>query len=205
MEKFPNADESRQEKPLVPFEQSLELAKKLIEQYTQELSDIQIPDNMPEEDRRAVAWGKSAIRHFFNKIPKETLERFEGHGIFRRDYEGNLGAFINILQNRSVKGDSAKLENSGYYNANTSADFFIVSHADKPLPVYVEKSDRTQVARNKIGGLADVGAFVVNTLYYPIVDELKTMFPEANIIRANEIPEYVAKEISPESFGQASP
>ncbi|OGY99273.1 MAG: hypothetical protein A2945_04855 [Candidatus Liptonbacteria bacterium RIFCSPLOWO2_01_FULL_52_25] len=188
---------SNKEKSSVPYEQSLEIAKGLIEKYHKELGEIRLPDNMPEEDRKAMRWGKSAIGHFLKTIPEKTLERFQGHGIFRRDLEGNLAAFINILQNHAIKGECAALVNSGYYDASASGDFLIVSRADRPLPVFPDDSrpgDRKGPIRNEVGWIADAGAFVVNTNFYPIVDELKTMFPDANIIRANELPEYIREE-----------
>ena len=46
---------------------------------------------------------------------------------------------------------------------------------------------------NEIGWEADIGAIVVNTKYYPLVEEFKEMFPDVNIIKANELSEYFQK------------
>jgi len=186
------------EKQLIPYEQSTELAKRLLEKYHDELRGMLTIDNMPEQDREAARWGKSTTEYFIRKFPEETLERFTGHGVRRGDDERKLASFINILQNHSIIGECAKLENSGYYDADIGSDLLIISHIDQPLPVYPETGttdEKRWPIKNEIGWVANPGAFVVGMQFYPIIEELRSMFPTENIIRANEVEKYFKEEM----------
>lgn len=195
MEEIPENNE----RPLIQYEQSLELARNLLRKYRDEIRAMLIVDNMPEPDREAGKWGKSTTEYFIRKFPEKTLERFEGHGVRRGNVERKLASFINIIQNGAIKGECAKLENSGYYDADIGSDLLVISHIDTPLPVYPTtgtEDERRWPLKNDIGWIANPGAFVVGMILYPIVDELKLMFPNVNIIRANEVGDYFDQEIA---------
>ncbi len=186
MEKVPGQYETE---GFIPFEQSLQMARKLMEDHEDELINIRAA--LPEEDREAIRFNGSSIEHHLNKFPKETLKRFWGHGIFRGDAEKNLAALINVIQNKSIKGSIATLVDSGYYDAAKDGDFLVLSHADTTLAVLNENG---KPIFNEIGLVINAGAYVVNAKLYPIIDDLKVLFPDANILMANEVPEYVNSE-----------
>lgn len=200
MEKVPE----NQEKLLVPFEESLKLARQLLSRHEAGMREMISEEYVPASDWPAVMFGKSPISYFLRQFPEDIRARFEGHGIYKipgkyaglKAWEFHLAAFLNILQNGAVKGDSARIAKSGFYDAITSGDFLLISHADQSLPRYQEDSGRGRgPLTNKVGWIVDVGAYVVGTQFYPMIDDLKEMFPSANIIRANELPEYIKREI----------
>jgi len=186
-----------QEEKLSSIEESTQIAKNLLEQHEQELRDTFMPasliksDLLTEEDKKGISFGKSAIDYFFRKIGDEEMDKFVGHGISRGDCKENLAIFINVIQNNTLKGDYARIRNSGYHNARTQVDFFVISHIDKPL-ASIDKDGKQK--RNEIGYIIDAGAYVVNARLYPIVNDLRAMFPDVNIIKANELPDFVKRE-----------
>jgi hypothetical protein len=191
MEDIPKPSESTE---LVSFEESLRIARDLFDRHAKELAEFQVPDNqlLTEREREATKFGRSSIKHYLSKFPPEVLERFSGHGVFRGDPEKNLAILINILQNQTIKGDSARLVNSGYYDAGKDGDVLLLSHIDQALGIHDEEGNQIS---NSIGWKADIGAYVVNSRLYPVIDDLRAFFPTANIIKANELPNYIDHEI----------
>ena len=189
--------EGQNQEKFITLEESLQIASDLIERHSQELQDMNLPpsliknDLLTEDDKKGMAFGKSAIRHFIQKVPRESAKRFSGHGIFRNGEPKDLSIFINILQNKTMKGESAPLVESGYYDADASGDFLIISHIDKPL---VDLDDDGNQKDSEMGWAINAGAYVVNAKLYPIINDLKEMFPDANIIKANELLDYVKRE-----------
>ncbi len=172
---------------LIPLSESTRIGRELIEKYKQELARILVPDAQIEgvssEEKRNLDFGKSNIEAALKDIPKETLSRFTGHGIARGSEEG-LFALINILQNSTIKGSLANLGEGR--TAWTNGDFFVISRVD----------DRLATSKNnEVGVVVSPGAFVVGTRFYPIVDDLKRLFPIANIIRSNEFRNYIEQQI----------
>lgn len=177
------------EKELVPYEKSLELAKKLFEKY-----ESQIRDNMYED---IDGWGnvytenQRSIRHFLEKIPDDVLKHYQGHGITRNSKVEQLAGALSVMANKSIKGWYGPLGGeTGGYGAYKTAELLAISKFDKGLPVTQEVNSRQEQVFNEIGWKADIGAFVVDTRYYPMIEELKAMFPDVNIIKANELTEY---------------
>lgn len=184
--------ESSELDEIVSFEESLYLAKELLVKYQK-----QIEKNLYED---VDGWGEdyescyqNSIGHFLEEVPEELLERFDGHGMTKNSEINRLAGALNVLANKAIKGECGHLK-SRHIPAYTHGDFLIVSKIDKGLPITHIKDSRKQPIFNKIGWTADIGAFVVNTHYYPIVEELKKKFPDVNIIRANELKEYLLQE-----------
>ncbi|MFH1428048.1 MAG: hypothetical protein ABIG60_06035, partial [Patescibacteria group bacterium] len=172
---------------------SLELAEKLFAKY-----ESRIRDNMGKD---IDGWGEpyteyqKSIYHFLEKIPNDILERFQGHGIIRKSTFDQLAGALNILANKSIKGECGRLGGEIYgYGAYKGGDFLVISKIDKGLPITEERDGRQQSVFNEIGWIADIGAFVIDTEYYPMVEELKRIFPDVNIIKANELTEYLKSE-----------
>ncbi|TSA46205.1 hypothetical protein D4R51_00485 [bacterium] len=184
------------EKKLVSYEESLKLAKDLLTRYQEK-----IRENM---DKDVDGWGEfytsfqKSIGHFLEQIPEDILRHYDAHGITRNDTIDQLAACLSILSNKSIRGEVGILGVSGYESqgignpikrfAFTKGDFLVVSKFDKPLPIQDEKEG--SLKNNETGWEADIGAFVVDVHYYPLVDELKDRFPDVNIIKANELPLY---------------
>jgi hypothetical protein len=184
--------ESHKQEKLVTYTESLQLAKELSSQY-----ETTIKSNMYKD---VDGWGEpytdyqKSIGYYLKQIPDDIQERFQGHGITRNDEIDQLAGALNILANKSIKGYCGRLggETTGY-EARTNGNFLVVSRIDKGLPITKEQDGRQQSISDEIGWKADIGAFVVDTKYYPMIDELKIMFPDVNIIKANELPSYLTK------------
>ena len=167
------------ENSAVSFEQSLGLAKKLYAEF-----EPAIRANLDKEmdGAKEARDYPNLIRHFLKEIPDEKQERYAGHGITKTSGVienptlGQLAAFLNILATGEIKGSWALLKNSGYSNAYTSGPFLILSHRDGN---FVR------------GQRQSIGAAIVNAEFYPMVEKLKELFPDMNIIKASELPDYM--------------
>lgn len=181
----------------VSWQESLELSKKLWEKYKEEIfanyeKDV---DNLGE---MWIPQYQKSTDIFLDKIPEEIQEHYWGHGVTRGDDFEVVASVLNIMANKFMKGDSAPLAGVGAYGPWTSADFFVISKADKPL--YLEGSEndiRGEDGRTKATKV-DIGAIVVDVKYYPMVEELRQMYPDVNIIKANQIPEYFGVQMDKE-------
>jgi hypothetical protein len=180
---------TREAKNLTTFAESMELANDLLNRHGDEIRS-QMGKDIDGWGEPYTDWQKS-ISHFITGTSEDILKRFVGHGITRKDGVNQLAAALNILANKSIKGECGRLGGSGGYHAYNSGDFIVISKLDFNLPVTVETNGEQETKFNEIGWLANIGAFVVDTKYYSIVEELKKMFPEVNIIRANELPKYL--------------
>ncbi len=187
-----NEEIQKSEKSFVPYEQSLEVAKQLLEEYKDELAKA---GGSPKTfDEGVSPYTHDATSHFLKDVPPEIQEEFWGHGISKKSEVDILAALINILENHSIRGDTGRLIDAGtgktYIPAYKKSPFLIVSHFKRPL--VVTKDNRAVF--NEIGAEVDAGAIIVNNDYYPLVEKLKALYPGANIIKANELPEYIKKE-----------
>lgn len=177
----PTPFHTKTEKGLVPFSQSLDLAKKFHTEHRNEIIEGEL-------DRH------QTIRKALDKIPQELKIRFYGHGITRNTETEQLAAFLNILENNTVKGDFGRIgDPHGQVGAWTSGHLLIVSPVDAFLGI--KKEDGFNIVRNEIGWTANIGAYVVGGKYYAILDELRKLYPGKNIIRADQLGEYM-KEVA---------
>lgn len=193
-----NEDKPILESKVVPFEQSLNLATELYAQY-----EPAIRANLQKEvggikDRYRDY--PNLIRHFLKKVPDEVAEQFMGHGITKASGDiklGQLAAVLNIMANRAIKGDWGKVRKSEYIDAYDSGPFLILSKKGKNLGLRRVMDDdgyNHGWERNEIGSLVDIGAVVVNAKFYPMIEKLKELFPDMNIIKASELPDYMEEE-----------
>lgn len=176
---------------IVSFEDSCTQAKGILERYRRQINEAhhQSPDpgvNAFNPDR--------AIEFFLQQFPREVQEEFFGHGIVKGNEIQQLGALLNILSNKIMKGDSGRLIQGArtFIPAYTRAPFLVLSHYKQNLAIRGE----SRRLPNGSGVAVNPGAYVVNGPYYPIVEELRSTFPKENIIRANELPNYVQLEIN---------
>lgn len=164
----------------VPYETSLAQANELYEKYWEQIA-IQKRESDP--------YGH-ALADIISQIPGDTLKHFEGHGITRGTAEENIAALINIITNKTVKGWAASLGHGGY-NAWTHGDFLVVSKPD----VSIAPREGGKVRTNEMGMEIDIGGIIVGPKMTPLVDELRRLFPDVDIIRAAEASEYLTSKL----------
>jgi hypothetical protein len=177
---------------LVTFEASLERARALCAKHKDEIT---YGHQHPYDDGVSRFRPEQAILHFLQQFPVEVLEDFYGHGIVRNDEEFQVAALLNMIENKTMRGDQGRLVQgpSTFIPAYTSAPFLVLSHYKKSLEK-MDEHGKTQ--RNSVGLVIDPGAFVLNNAYYCLSDDLRAMFPSEKIIKANELPTYIQSEIS---------
>lgn len=200
--------DSGHEHNLVSFTDSTMTARSLIEKYKDKLVE-----DYDAWDADGVNAGNESIRKFARQIPNEILHRYHGHGIVRSSEEQQLAALINICTNKCIVGEAGLMADSGYIDGYTHGDYLIISKLDESLPKIVNEKP----VHHKISGStsplkpgiiphsdeygersaweANIGAVVVNLAHYPLVEEFKKMFPDVLFIKANELPEYIEKEV----------
>ena len=176
-------------KKMVSIEQSERLAKQLLSHYESE-----IEANLHKD---VDGWGEpytdyqDSTRHFLEMISEVIRERYQGHGITRKDEVDKLTAVLNIMANQTIKGECGPLSGIGGTIVNAyqhGTGFLVISKIDHLLP-------SKPPIFNELGQWkADIGAIVVNVKYYPLANELRELFPDVNIIKANELQEYFPKE-----------
>src|ERR1041385_2722159 len=164
---------------LVPLPDSCEQARGLLTKYTREIEHAK---KFPLDE--GVADPNDAIEFFLQKFPNDTLRQFRGHGVNKGSEMEILGAFLNILANKTIVGETGSLEQGPheFIRAYTNSSFLVISHFGRDL-IDLRQSARPQF--NPAGVKVDVAAHVINGGYYPLIDELHSMYPGANIIRAN--------------------
>ncbi len=182
MNEKPKENNIAPESGAVSFEQSLELARQLYAEF-----EPAIIANLDREMDGVKEYRDypNLIKHFLKQVPEEEQERYAGHGITKTSGVienptlGQLAAFLNILATGEIKGSWAPLKNSGYIDAYKSGPFLILSYKDEN---FVR------------GQRQSIGAAVINAEFYPMVEKLRELFPDMNIIKANELPNYMGKK-----------
>jgi hypothetical protein len=197
MEQIPS---SQNERPPLTQEECRKIAEDIYAGHEKELLEHQYEP--VDGDTWWAASDRGVIDNHLEQFSPEMLHGYWGHGITRGDHIDRLTAAISMLSDNAMRGDTAPLANSGYVDAYTNGDFLAVSHKgerlmelgddQKPISISLGKNPYTgeDIEAVKI----KPGAVVVNAWYYPIVPELRAMFPGANILYANELPEYIKEE-----------
>jgi hypothetical protein len=176
-------------KKFVSTEESKKIAQELLSKYESEISAQAYKDINGWNQSFVTEQYQNAIEYYMREIPKETLEHYYGHGITRgRDLEW-LTAALNVLSNEGVRGDVSKLVGSGFIDAYTHGSFLVILKKDDAFPGgKPQKPDETGLFK------INLGALIVNTKFYPLIDEMRRMFPKRTIIKANEIPHYFEQQ-----------
>lgn len=161
-------NERTQEKKLVSYEESQKLAAELLKRFQNEIAD--------NEQKDVDSWGEpytdfqTSTEHFLKRIPEDILKHYGAHGITRKSTIDRLAGALSILANKSIKGSYGPLGGETYgYGAYKNANFLVISKFDKPLMFRREESSKEEPIFNEIGWEADIGAFVVDVHFYPIV------------------------------------
>ncbi len=173
------------------YRESCLLARDLLQKYKQEIMDKYFMKDVDNLGGFQESEYRDSITYFMNKIDNSERKLFSGHGVIPREDEVyQLGAGLNILANKRITGSVGHLDKEQGFNAawTRNADFFVLSKKGKTL-----RSEAQSESKN--GWNADIGAFVVNTHFYALVDEFKKMFPDINIIKANELENYFHSSI----------
>lgn len=141
-----------------------------------------------------------AIYRFLEEVPDEITTRFWAHGVTREAGIGNLAAVMSIIETGQIAGYSAII-GGDHGGAWTDGDALIVSKIDQSL---FKEDSKGELIRHEIVGNdgqitvmceADIGAVILNDRLYPLADELKTMYPDVKIIRADEMKSFFEEEI----------
>lgn len=142
------------------------------------------------------ASGQKSIPNALQRFPDEVLQNYWGHGVTRGDEIDNIAAVMSMLRNNAFIGWTAPLANSRGTDAWTHGDFLAISRKGEELSPRPNNKPqlvtfRTNTGQTKPGLRMDLGALVVTDRFEPIIDDLRQMFPQANIISAAELPEYI--------------
>lgn len=177
---------------LFTWEQSIELAKNLLEKYRGEIKTNQGKDIDGFDNGNVYSDYQKSIIHFLEQVPKEIQALYTGHGITRGSELEKLAAAISIIANKSIRGDTGQLKDSIYLDTYTKGDFVVLSRKGENLvDLNPDETGRNVPSFNfEKAWQANIGAFVIDVKYYPLVEELRKRFPNVNIIRANELPNY---------------
>lgn len=188
------------EKPILGEEECRRIADDLYARYRKELLENH---NKPIDGNKWwYATGKGVIEDHIRQFTPEVLNHYWGHGITKGNEIDHLAAAISILANDAMRGSAAPLYHSGYVDAYTDGSFLIISHKGDQL-IKRDENKRPQfvfLGENKSTGEGakaikiNPGAFVVNAVFYPLVEELRRMFPDSNILYANQLPAYIREE-----------
>lgn len=176
----------------------LENAKKMCQEYSEAMYDY-------PEDEDGLIGENVSLRHFVDQIPKDKMNRFQGHGIARFDIEDQLAAAMFIAENGLLAGDIGKFDSS-YINAYKDGNFLVLSQPDESLMIVINDNEpilhNVRIFRNsgqeKETNLweAKVGVIVCNSTMYPLVKLLNEMYPLTKFIKANELPQYIDEILS---------
>jgi hypothetical protein len=168
-------------------------AKTMLSKYPDEykLGDIGIKEDFPDRH----FYDKSiAVDHFLKNIPPEVLVRFWGHGITKGSKEDQLTAVMAIAEKSLIKGWAGNFTRS-QPPVYTSGPALVISKIDGSL---MKRDKNGEPLLHKLKGLnqldytadaweADIGAIILNSEFYPFADELKKMYPDVKIFKANEM------------------
>ena len=180
----PNPDQQTEnsgEQKGIEFAESLELAKELSNKYFEEIHRLAL-----EKD----PFGRGLIG-CLNSIPSETLSRYKGHGIIKGEGSvGGLAIALNIMANQTIKGWAGPPV-PGPLSAYVRGDFLIVSKRDESLMVVDRDGEGERTSHlTKNGWKANIGAVIIHPKYHSMLPELRSMFPEMNIVEADHVAEY---------------
>ena len=117
-------------------------------------------------------------------MPMEILKHYYGHGITKGSWEDQITAVISIMSEGQIKGYQGPFKSDTGYNADSGGSFLIVSRYDKSL-ISGEKAEFGET-----GWKADVGAVIVRQRFYPLIPELRQLFPTIKILKASEVSEF---------------
>lgn len=172
------------------LEESKQLAKKLYDNYKEKIYANYEKDIDNFGDIR-IPWYQQSTSSYLDKVPDEIKKHYQGHWIRPQrnaiDDEDviELSVVLNIMANKCIKGSSASFSSDKTPITPWIMPFLIVSKKDKEL-LFDDRDFELQHHAMK----ADIGAIIVDVKYYPLVDELKKMFPDINIIKANQLQNY---------------
>jgi hypothetical protein len=189
MNEFIFKPENLKKEEKLSYQEARKIASKLLEKYEQQIKaniavDVDNLRGLVFEDYQ------DSIQHFLDSISSEDRGHYSGHGIIRGDVIDRLAAALSIMANKSISGDAGPISRRGQLCAFTrGVDFLIISKFNQSL---IKKEGEDIVFDDQGNWKAEIGAVVVNTHFYPMIDEFKKMYPDVNIIKANQLPDFFA-------------
>lgn len=162
------------------------------------LFDAHMEEIMTEAPHRFV---HTKIEEVLRQFPSDVMKKYWGHGVTKGELENQLAAALSIIENRVMQGSTAPISGSGYADAYTNGSFFIISRKDGSSIIkgmkdrMPERVKFTNVNGNETIGLrVDPGAFVFNNVFDSVVEEVKQMYPDARILHAEELADYIREQ-----------
>jgi hypothetical protein len=196
MESEPSGEQNQEVISLAKIRQK---AEALLEKHKgQSLVTEGHKEDFPSEPYVGV---QQAINHFLGEIPPETINRYSGHGITKGTIEDRLTALMTIAEKKLIAGWEAHFSyDRGQPSAYTEGSALVVSKIDSTL---MKKVDGKPVIHQMDDGgrkirahEVEIGTIILNSEFYPLIDELKVMYPDETIIKANEASAYINNDSS---------
>ncbi|MFA6274349.1 MAG: hypothetical protein WC662_04265 [Candidatus Paceibacterota bacterium] len=180
----------------IPFEENLKIAEQLLEKYKKEIkNNLQRDvDGWYGGEENTRGGYQESIKHYMEETPNEILEHYTGHGVTKGHQEERVASLLSIASNKSIKGSFGGFgKKMVMWTPYTDAEIFVLSPKDQNMQIRTKKTESglsEPIFNEDRSWKANIGAIVIDVKYYPLFEELKTMFPDVNIIKANQLPEY---------------
>lgn len=166
---------------LETYDESMLRARALLEKYGSEILNEEYFDDKNNEDVDIDP--NRAIQKYLAQCSEDDKEQFWGHGT-SSVLDDEIASVINIATNKKMEGWTSKVGGpSG--QARKAGSFLILSPRGEELLKH-------NLPDGKMSWEPNIGAIAVNNKLYPMIEELKSMFPDINFIKANELPNYIS-------------
>ena len=190
------SEQKTSDEEFLSYENALEKADYLIGKYKNEIKANLWKDVDRLDNGEAHSDYQKSIEHFLEGKPRELLSHYYGHGVTKGSVQDRVAALLCIAANKSIKGDAAPLVRGDkvYISAYTNAEILVLSPKDVSIQPRVKKDGRDMsepIFYSDRSWKANIGAIVVDVHYYPLVGEIQKMFPNVNIIKANQLEDYI--------------
>lgn len=191
-------EEGTESREFLSYEKALEKSDYLLDKYKSQMkANLQkdVDGWYGGEENTRGGYQRSIEHYIKEEIPREILSHYYGHGVTRGGYRDHMAALLCMATNKSIKGDASPLtkKDAVYIPAYIEAEILALSPKDISMQPRIKgKHGMSEPVFNPDQSWkANIGAIAVDVHYYPLVEELRHMFPNVNIIRANELPNYL--------------
>ena len=180
------------EQIIIDHEKLRKVADRLFDEHEEEILAVGPSYGMTHDTK---------IQETLRQFPTDVLKKYWGHGVTKGDLKKQLAAALSIIENRVMQGTTAPIVESVYANAYTNGSFFIISRKEgssiikgmkERMPERVKFQDA--FGNEAMGLRIDPGAFVFNNVFECVVEQVKEMYPNAKILHAEELADYIREQ-----------